>query len=220
MSRPSVKLVACIGYAVRLSRRMASPKTVTDHLQQSLHHLLTHMEDAMQVVEPKAKRRRVLNLESCLQLGAPVCHSSCQADGGSDDQAAVATLLAEAGAKNLEMMNRHVSEFRAEIKATMDRQAREHNDMLVALESRNAQLQREVGALTAKVREQEDHIAHLEVEQQSIQLTAHSAPNVNGLEEAAPDRAEQWFVAVTDLVRLSQTSRFHCYSYGFALDCG
>eukprot|EP00438_Fugacium_kawagutii_P006375 Skav218195 [mRNA] locus=scaffold2410:13355:14023:+ [translate_table: standard] len=222
MSQPPVNLVACIGYAVRLSRRMGSPKTVTDHLQQSLHHLLAHMEDATKqhVVEPEAKRRRVLNLESCLQLRAPVCHSSCQTDGDYVDQAALARLLAEAGAKNLDMMNRHVSEFRAEIKATVDCQVREHNDVLAAVASRNAKLHQEVAALKANLREHEDHIAHLEAGKQPIHLMAQCAPTRDGLEEADLNCAHQCFLAEPDLLRLSQSSRFHCSVYGFALDSG
>lgn len=191
-----------------------------------MHHLLLFMEDnrSQKLVEREAKRRRVLRLEGCLPLGRAVCHESCQTDSGHIDQAALAAILSETRAQTLGMMNRHVVEFRAEIREMVDRQACEYQKTLQSMEARNAQLQQEVDALAVDNHVLANHLAQLESKQPFIPMTAPYA-EPNGAQEDDRHCETGAFLTDADMVRLSQSSTFHFNSFGpgvdpHLLDCG
>ena len=66
------KLFSCIGFAIRLTKRIGCTEAVRSHLSQAMICLKDSADDVAQSVERDAKRRRIINLSACLWVEATI----------------------------------------------------------------------------------------------------------------------------------------------------
>ena len=64
----SSRLSSCIGFALRLSKKLGKSKQVSDHLQRALYYLLEDAADHQRQMLVEQKKRKVINLSDALPI--------------------------------------------------------------------------------------------------------------------------------------------------------
>lgn len=195
MSAPVSKLFANLGFAIRLSKKLAVCKETTEHLHSAMHSLVRCMEDSH--LERVPKRRRVVRISECLPRTSQTCHSSSQT---------------ESEMITVSEMRRFWEETREEIGVMITKNRQQYETMIADKDNIIASLRDQLGEVRASLLGPTPGPTWPKTSTEKGSQ-AENHPCADPAPSCAPGAFED-FVTVTDLLALSRVSWYHWIRYG------